>query len=139
MGDLPSSKDGNSNVQRRSQRVLLKVSVVVLAQGPKSQPISEETRTITVNAHGAMIVLIAKVSVGQLLTLRNSTSGEEALCRVAYVNPHLGEKKEVGLDFMKPCPKFWGISFPPADWTTRSPEAKGHTNQHSRTPTAKKK
>jgi hypothetical protein len=75
--------------------------------------ISEETRTVTVSAHGALVLMTAKVSVGQLLTLRNSTTEEEVLCRVAYVNPHVGEKKEVGLDFMKPCPRFWRISFPP--------------------------
>ena len=117
---------------------MLKISVVVLAQGADNKMISEETRTITVNAHGAMILLTAKVSVGQLLTLRNSRSGEEVLCRVAYVNPHLGEKKEVGVDFMKPFPRFWRISFPPADWTNRAPEAKGSTNRGGGASTTKK-
>jgi hypothetical protein len=118
---------------------MLKVSVVVLAHDTDNKLISEETRTVTVNAHGAMILLTAKVSVGQLLTLRNSRSGEEVLCRVAYVNPHLGEKKEVGVDFMKACPRFWRISFPPADWTNRAPEAKGNTSRYSGAPTGPKK
>src|SRR5260370_38415831 len=122
----PPSNSGDSITQRRSQRVMLKVSVVVLAHDTDNKLISEETRTVTVKAHGAMIVLTAKVSVGQLLTLRNSRSGEEVLCRVAYVNPHLGEKKEVGADFMKPCPRFWTISFPPPDCTHPVPEAKGN-------------
>ncbi len=139
MGGIPPSNSGENITQRRSQRVMLKVSILVLAQGADKKMISGETRTVTVNVHGAMIVLTAKVSVGQLLTLRNSRSGEEVLCRVAYVNPHLGEKKEVGIDFMKPCPRFWRISFPPADWTNRAPEAKGNTSRYSGTPTGTKK
>jgi hypothetical protein len=132
MGGFSVSKNGDTNAQRRSQRVMLKVSLVVLAQGPDNRMISEETRTVTVSAHGALVLMTAKVSVGQLLTLRNSTTEEEVLCRVAYVNPHVGEKKEVGLDFMKPCPRFWRISFPPPDWTTRSPEAKSDANPRPR-------
>ena len=60
---------------------MLKVSAVVLAHDTDNKLISEETRTVTVNAHGAMILLTTKVSVGQLLTLRNSRSGEEVLCQ----------------------------------------------------------
>ena len=47
-----------------------------------------------------MILLGLKVSIGQLLTLRNSRTGEEVACRVVYVSPHESEKRQVGLDFM---------------------------------------
>ena len=125
MDSFPPLNSADQNAQRRSQRVIVKVSVMVLAEGTDNKPVSEETRTVTVNAHGAMILLGFKVSIGQLLTLRNSRTGEEVACRVVYVSPHESEKRQVGVDFMKPCPRFWRISFPPPDWTTRSPEAKG--------------
>ena len=128
MGSVPLTNRGDSNAQRRSQRVILRVSVVVFAQGVDNQPVSEETRTVTLSAHGARILLGLNVSIGQSLTLRNSRTGEEVLCRVAYLSPQQPEKREIGLDFMKPCPGFWHISFPPPDWTTQSPEAKGSTN-----------
>jgi hypothetical protein len=124
MGSVPPSNNGDQNAQRRSQRVIVKVSVKVLAEGTDNKPVSEETRTVTVNAHGAMILLVLKVSIGQLLTLRNSRTGEEVACRVVYLSPHETEKRQVGVDFMEPCPRFWRISFPPPDWTTRSPEPK---------------
>jgi|ERR1700740_3180198 len=111
---------------RRSQRVVVKVSVVVLAQEAHNKPASEETHTVTVNVHGAMILLGLQVSIGQLLTLRNSKTSEEVLYRVAYVSPHQSERRQLGIDFMKACPRLWPISFPPADWTTQSPEAKGN-------------
>ena len=126
MGSFPPSNSGDQNAQRRSQRVMVKVSVMVLAGEADNKPVSEETRTVTVNAHGAMILLGLKVSIGQLLTLRNSTTGEEIACRVVYVSPHESEKRQEGVDFIEPCPRFWRISFPPSDWTTRSPEAKGN-------------
>jgi len=59
MVGIPPSNTGENIIQRRSQRVMLKVSVVVLSQGADDKIISEETRTITVSAHGAMIVLTA--------------------------------------------------------------------------------
>ena len=75
MSSVQVTNGGDTNAQRRSQRVMLKVSVEVSTREPDDKTISEETRTVTVNAHGAMILLAAKVSVGQLLTLRNQRSG----------------------------------------------------------------
>jgi hypothetical protein len=138
MGSIPPANSDDS-APRRSQRVMVKVSVMVLAQGADNKPVSEETRTVTVNAHGAMILLGLKVSIGQLLTLRNSRTGEEVACRVVYISPHESEKRQVGVDFMKPCPRFWRISFPPPDWTTRSPEAKGNTGKPSSAQTNSKR
>src|SRR6266481_9898474 len=138
MGSVPPPSRGDNNAQRRSQRVMIKVSVLVLADGAENKPVSEETRTVTVNAHGAMILLGLKVSIGQLLTLRNSSTREEIACRVVYVSPHESEKRQVGVDFMEPCPRFWRISLPPPDWTTQSPEAKGSSSRPGITPTNSK-
>ena len=131
MGNIPPSNGGDKDAQRRSQRVILKVTVVVLAQGSDNKLVSEVTRTVTVNAHGAQVLLGLKVSIGQLLTLRHSGTGEEVSCRVVYLSPHQSEKREVGVEFMRPSPGFWRISFPPPDWTMRSPEAKSSPGSSS--------
>ena len=110
--------------KRRSQRVLVSVPVTVITQGADKQPVSEETRTLVVNAHGALVLTRQKVSIGQLLTLKNTKTEEEQACRVVFINPQQAGKSEVGLEFMKPAPRFWRIAFPPEDWTSRSPEAK---------------
>jgi hypothetical protein len=111
---------------------MLKVSVIVLAHGADKEQISEKTWTVTVNAHGATILLSMKVSIGQVLLLRNFTTGEEVSCQVAYLS-----QREVGVDFMKSCPGFWRISFPPPDWTIRSPEAKSSPRPRSAKPDTK--
>ena len=36
-------------------------------------------------------------------------------------------KSEVGVEFLKPAPKFWRISFPPDDWTPKDPEITADT------------
>lgn len=112
--------------QRRSQRVLLNVPVVVLATGPDKKQISEETHTLVVNAHGALILLGLKVSIGQLLSVKNTKTGEEVSCRVAYLGSSQSGKAEVGIEFMKPSPRFWRVAFPPSDWSSKHPEAKGY-------------
>jgi len=138
MSSIPLLNSDDQRAQRRSQRVVVKVSVTVLAKGADNKAFSEEPHTVTVNAHGAMILLGLKVSIGQLLTLRNSRTVEEVACRVVYVSPHETEKRQVGVDFMEPCPRFWRISFPPPDWTTQSPDAKGSSSRPGITPTNSK-
>ena len=131
MGTIPSPNRGDNDAERRSQRVMLKVTVLVLTQGTDNKSVSEVARTVTVNAHGAKLLLSLKVSIGQLLTLRHSRTGEEVSCRVVYISPHQAEKREVGVDFINPSPGFWRISFPPPDWTVRSPEAKSSAGPSS--------
>ena len=72
------------------------------------QPVSEETHShckcAWCNDPARFLtssVLGFKVSIGQLLTLRNSKTGEEVACRVVYVSHHESEKRQVGVEFMK--------------------------------------
>ncbi len=50
-----SSREYNSP-ERRSVRAMLKAPVVILTRGADTKTMFEETQTITVNIHGAMIV-----------------------------------------------------------------------------------
>ena len=139
MAVLPPSSTEYNSPQRRSQRVIVKTPVVLLTRGEDGKVISENTRTVTVNAHGAMVVSGLKLQVGQIVTLHNSRSEEEASCRVVYLSPHQTDKREIGMEFLEPHPKFWLISFPPDDWTPKHPEAKGSTNPSGPSTPKKKK
>jgi len=112
---------------RRSQRVCLRLPIVVLREGPGTNVASEETKTLIVNAHGALIQLALTVEIGQHLGIENSLTMEELLCRVIHLEPEHSGKREVGAEFEVPSPRFWRIAFPPADWTPRSPDAKAPT------------
>jgi hypothetical protein len=116
-----SSPSGPDSNRRRSQRVMLRLSVNVsgkTAQGP----FSEDTHTMVVNAHGALIGLNAKIIKGQTVRLKSSTFPDDQECQVIWVGPAAEGKPQCGLEFTTPAPKFWGVSFPPADW---SPSAGG--------------
>jgi hypothetical protein len=98
------------------------MAVTVRTEGsPKDTSFEEETHTLVVNLHGALILLKAKVAKGQKLWLMNRATKEEQMCRVATVAPASGGKPQVGVEFLKPSPDFWRISFPPEDWVLPEP------------------
>jgi len=105
--------------KRRSQRIVLSVSVVAYRSQKQGLAFSEGTRTLVVNAHGALIILTAKVAVDQTLLLKNALTGEEQECRVVFTETKEMRSREVGIEFRHPAPGFWRIAFPPIDWTPK--------------------
>ena len=115
-------KGGTDSNRRRSQRVIVNVPITVSSEGGnKDAAFQEETQTLVVNAHGAMIALAAKVVKGQTLRLKNRTTQEDQTCKVVYLGPVAAGKSQVGIDFMSKAPDFWRISFPPEDWVLPDP------------------
>lgn len=88
---------------------------------PKDKFFEEETHTLIVNAHGALIALASKVVKNQKLRLTNRATKAEQVCRVASVGPNSGGKGQIGIEFLTPSPDFWHISFPPEDWVLPEP------------------
>ncbi|HWG59316.1 MAG TPA: hypothetical protein VN661_09740 [Candidatus Acidoferrales bacterium] len=102
---------------RRSERVLADVPVVIYGTAGGHTPFREETFTVTINAHGALLMLEAKVSPGQRLTLSNSTNSEQRECRVAYAGPDRAGLAQVAVEFTRPAPEFWALASPPPSWS----------------------
>ncbi|HXU22148.1 MAG TPA: PilZ domain-containing protein [Verrucomicrobiae bacterium] len=102
--------------RRRSMRVLLSVPIHVSGKTKTNQDFDEETRTLVVNAHGALISLAAKVVAGQDVTLSNSSTQSSIGCRIVYLGNPTSGKVQMGIEFLSPCPSFWQIDFPPDDW-----------------------
>ncbi len=102
--------------RRRSMRVLLSVPVHVSGKDRKDRAFDEETRTLVVNAHGALISLAAAVIAGQQITVSNEATQQSRDCRVVYLGSSASGKVQMGIEFVKPSPKFWQIDFPPDDW-----------------------
>jgi hypothetical protein len=117
MSSDPYSGTGTPADKRRTQRVLLHIPILVRAQFEGDTPLTEETNTLVVNADGALISLAMRVKPGQRLVLRNWTTAKEQDCRVVHVREKPIGKNEVGIAFPCPMPKFWGLTFPPPDWT----------------------
>jgi len=128
MSQLPSNPS-NAGARRRSQRVLMQVSVRLHGIDTQGKPFDEEADTLAINAHGALVLLQARVTSGSLLTLRNNTTREEQECSVVFLGPVRGNKAEIGLEFSARRPQFWRVAFPPEDWSPKNPEARTATLQ----------
>jgi hypothetical protein len=113
---LPTGPASPADKRRRSQRILLKIQIKVTAQFEDHMPITEDTTTPEVNAHGALVALAMKVRAGQKIIVRNWGTAREQECRVAHVRETLSSKSEVGIAFPYAMPRFWNVDFPPPDW-----------------------
>lgn len=102
--------------RRRSMRVLLSVPIYVTGETKDDGKFEEETRTLVVNAHGALISLAARVVAGQRIQVSNRATAKSMDCRIVYVGNPAAGKMQMGVEFIEPCPSFWQIDFPPADW-----------------------
>jgi len=102
--------------RRRSERVKLNMAVHVLAENEERQQIRVEAKTQVVNAHGGLIKMNEHLHVGQTFLLTNPPTGSEMSCRVVRVDETGMEDFHIAFEFDRPAPKFWPVTFPPADW-----------------------
>lgn len=102
--------------QRRSERILLDLPVVICGGSAEHPTFREETFTVTVSAHGALVMLAAKVALGQKVVVMNPQNWDEREGRVSYLGPDRAGLAQVAVEFMQPAPEFWEVSTPPANW-----------------------
>jgi hypothetical protein len=120
----------NTGARRRSQRVLMQVAVRIRGNDAQGTKIEEETETLAINAHGALVLLAARLISGSKILLQHKKTQEEHECHVAFLGPVRSGKAEIGLEFTTPHPTFWRVAFPPEDWTPRHPEARTASNNN---------
>jgi hypothetical protein len=108
--DLKTTVDKTGFDPRRSLRVVLAIPITVTGSGEMA--FSEETTTLIVNAHGALITLAAKVEMGDTVLVRNRDTRDERICKVTFLGPVKGGRTPVGIEFREVAPEFWHIQFP---------------------------
>ena len=114
----------NSGARRRSQRMLMQVALRLRGVDAQGQDFEEYTETLAINAHGALVLLAARVTSGGVIKLKNVKTEEEQECHVVFLGPVRGGKAEIGLEFTVPRPAFWRVAFPPEDWSPKHPDAR---------------
>ena len=123
MGQIPNTS-ASPVVRRRSQRVLMQVPVRIRGTDAQGRPLEEVTETLAINAHGALILLTARVTSGSKIEMKHMRTEENQECSVVFLGPVRAGKAEIGLEFTSPRPAFWRVAFPPEDWSPKSPEAR---------------
>lgn len=88
------------------------VPLIVRGQSAENKPFVEETFTISVSAHGALVLLATKVSLGQTIVLVHPASKMEQEGRVSRLGNLYGGLAQVAVEFSRPAPEFWPEPLP---------------------------
>ena len=119
-----STPHSSTAARRRSQRVLMQVGIRVRGKDAQGKDFEEMTETLAINAHGALVLLNARVISGAVIYMRHNRTEEEQECQVAFLGPVRSGRAEIGVEFSKASPNFWRVAFPPEDWSPKNPEAR---------------
>ncbi len=104
-------------IRRRSTRVKVAVPIILSGRDASGQAFRDETRTLIVSLHGALLQTPRQLLVGMQVTIENPRTGmtEKAIC-VHADEPAPGVAVHaIGVQLVRPG-NLWGLEDPPADW-----------------------
>jgi len=88
------------------------VPLIVRGESSENQPFIEETFTISVSAHGALVLLAHRVSLGQTIIIVKPGSTLEQVGRVSRLGNPYGGLAQVAIEFSQPVAEFWPEPLP---------------------------
>jgi hypothetical protein len=100
-----------SATPRRSGRVFHRIRVQAEGRTHNRKKFKETCETVVVNAHGGLLLLKHEVDNGEMLVLTNPETLEEQECRIVYLGEPVEKGQRVGVEFLTPAPRFWGVEF----------------------------
>lgn len=113
---------------RRSSRVFTRIPIKAKGKSSAGRKFNENSQTIVINAHGGLLYLQAELQMGAELLLVNPVTEEEQDCRVVYLGETSDKGTRVGVEFLSPSPRFWGVEFAQQDWPADRPGTPPSTN-----------
>jgi len=96
---------------RRSGRVFHKMRVKAQGRDHDGRKFREVCETLVVNSHGGLLMLKNEIDQGEMLVLTNPDTDEEQECRVVFLGEAGDRGQRVGVEFLSPAPRFWGVEF----------------------------
>ena len=100
-----------SAMPRRSARAFQRIRVHAQGRTHDRKKLKETCETVVVSAHGGLLLLKHEVDPGEMLVLTNPETQEEQECRIVYLGEPLAKGQRVGVEFLTPAPRFWGVEF----------------------------
>jgi hypothetical protein len=101
--------------RRRSQRVIIMVPVT-LELAKEGKVVKVSAHTVAVNIHGAMVICQRTLDSETKIDIVNERTRGRASARVTRAPRQSAEGFLIPVEFEKPFPTFWQISFPPSNW-----------------------
>jgi len=96
--------------QRRSVRYSLEIPVTIHGKDGDGREFSENTRTLVVGNHGALIATMHQIGVGSELTIENQELGQSAKAKVVYLGKHTVKPPyEIAIQLIEPK-DIWKLS-----------------------------
>ncbi len=100
-----------SSSERRSSRVFHKMRVEARGRAHSGKKFRETCETLVVNSHGGLLLMKHEIDNGEMLVITNPETLEEQECRVVFLGELGNRGQRVGVEFLTPAPRFWGLEF----------------------------
>jgi hypothetical protein len=89
----------------------MRIRVVLVGKNQRGRRFRKASETIVISAHGGLLYLDQDLEMGSLLVLANPFTQDEQECRVVYLGEDCDKGRRVGVEFLTPAPRFWGVEF----------------------------
>jgi hypothetical protein len=89
---------------------------VTMELAKEGKVVKVAAQTVAVNIHGAMVICNRTLDADAKVELVNERTRERTSARVSRAPRQSAEGFLIPLEFVKPFPMFWQISFPPSNW-----------------------
>jgi hypothetical protein len=89
----------------------MRIRVLLAGKNQQGRRFRHVCETIVISAHGALLYFDQDLEIGSLLVLTNPFTADEQECRVVYLGEDSDKGRRVGIEFVTPAPRFWGIEF----------------------------
>ena len=109
--------DSPAPERRRTTRLSIAVPVTVSGKDAGGEAFQEETNTLNINKHGALLALHRRVAIGTELTIENRFLEVSLRARVITFKDRMSpaDPDHVGIELLE-LKNIWGIQYPPKDW-----------------------
>jgi hypothetical protein len=104
--------------ERRSSRAFLRLKLVAAGKNRRGKRFRQACETVVVSSCGGLLCITQEVEMGAVLTMTSPVTHEEQEVRVVYLGEESEKGSRVGVEFLTPAPRFWGMEF-----TERAPSA----------------
>src|SRR2546429_7988821 len=106
----------NPRDRRRSERVVLRMRITVIAEDHARERRQFDAMTQVVNAHGGLMRIETELHVGQPMLLKNPQKNADEACRGVRVEDTAGGGFARAFEVANPPPQVLPIVFPPQEW-----------------------
>jgi hypothetical protein len=106
----------NYERERRSSRTFLRVKLVAIGKNQRGRRFRQVCESVVASEHGGLLCIAQELEMGADLTITNLSTQEDVECRVVFLGDESIKGWRVGIEFLTPAPRFWGVEFltPPA-------------------------